>query len=279
MKRILKTILISLLALFGMTACSSTTSFTQEDAKEEFNTLWNSVYEAAKNGDRDTFVNNCTSTSSSEYIDQVMNGDFSQDYEETDPIFIGEKDGAYYFCKGQYAVSNAYTSDCSVNYAMVVNCMEKEDGKWKLKVNDEALNDAKAMLFSTNYYGEQAQAAYQAGRNCYYSSSMKAKNTSNFSYPGAFDVTVDGAWQNEDGSVTVCVSLSNGMDQSVYFSDGDVSLEDPQIGEILYGDLNFDINVDAGKTEYEEFTFDANEVEDGTWNLSNMESYMSYNYE
>lgn len=283
MNKILKAVLLSFITLFAMTACSpstsSSTSFTQEDAEEQFNSLWDNVLEAATNNDRELLEANCTSDSSSEYIDQILSADFSQECELTDALYIGQKDDAYYFCKGQYLVSNPYTSDYSIDYGMGLNCMKKEDGQWKLKLNDEALNDTIALLFTSDYYGEEAQSAYLSGRKYFTSSSAKAKRTNEFCFPGAIDVSVDGAWQNEDNSVTVLISLSNGMDKSLHFTDGDVSIENVEQGEILYSGLNFDITVEPGATEYEEFTFEAYEVNLDLWDMNKMSYEVSDNYD
>lgn len=284
MNKIFKAILLSFITIFAITACSPSTSsytaFTQEDAEEQFNSLWNNILEAAINKDRDSFVSNCTSDSSNEYIDQIMSADCSTEYETSDSLYIGQKDDAYYFCKGQYLVSNAYTSDNSVDYSMGITCMKKEDGQWKLKLNDEALNDAISMLFTSDYYGDEAQAAYLSGRKYSSSGSAKAKRANKFCFPGAIDVSVDGAWQNEDNTVTVLISLSNGMDQSLYFTDGDVTITNTEQGQILYSGLNFDINVEPGTTEYEEFTFEADEVNLDLWDMSKMSYEVSnhYNY-
>lgn len=271
MNKIIKILFISVLALMGMTACSA----TQESIENEFNTLWDATYEAAKNGDKETFIDNFTSSSSSEYIDQVFDWfqSFDDSYQSMKTEYIGENEGKYYFYRGFYSVSNAYTTNYSTNYSTGFACIEKEDGKWKFNYTDEVNNEIIAVILTSNYYGEDAKAAYEAGRCYFISNSIKAKNSPNSTFPGALDTSIDSAWQNEDGSVTVVVSLSNGMEEPVYFSDGEASLLNANSEVIFNSILNFDIEVPAGTTKYEEFLFDSNEVNFELWDPNN---YMSY---
>lgn len=135
------------------------------------------------------------------------------------------------------------------------------DGEWKFDSSDEAQKDLDVLSLSP----EKMQKAYNEGRNnAIFDSNDYTWVNEDITIPGQVDARIYSAWQNEDGTVGVLVSIKNGKNVIAKVSEISMKLMDEKLGTII-GVTNSDgLSLAPGKAKTMVYTIPVEYVKTGS---------------
>lgn len=185
--------------------------------------------------DFDAFAALFTDTTTTDELQSVFTYKFPSDGAFDHILFIPvlQSEDSCWISTVEYIVAgqhpNTHRSAHSINLPVTY-----QNGQWKLD------NSAATVASLNELYQSNAESLFPAeyvdasvnGRNAVFLGSDYMFLGHEYYYEGCSDTQLRLAWQNEDGSVSLLLSILNGTDQNIYYSTAKFSM-DSEVGEVF----------------------------------------------
>lgn len=205
---------------------------TNEQAKQAGQTLYEKARGYAEAGDEAGFsslyINTDQDTITTDYNScKEWINDGYPDYQ----YYTVCGDGQYFYVGIMNSLTTGTAPDTRSMWNNGASTISYKDGEWKFDMSEEAsaIINEKVM----EVYPKGLLDAANNGRNATSFERDFSWVDSKVTVLGAFDARVYYAWQEEDGSVNVCVSVRNGTDGIQAVKNMAVTLTDENLGEII----------------------------------------------
>lgn len=142
-------------------------------------------------------------------------------------------DGKYFMCEVLNSITTGEVPNADSMWLTQYMYVSYLDGEWKFDYSKQ-VTDAVDKLLKDEYPTDLIDAMEKNRNWMVFETADHSWTDTDITILGNVDCRIFSAWQNEDGSVSVLVSIRNGTDNIVHVSDVTVYLEDSEIGEIVY---------------------------------------------